>query len=114
MDLELPENLGLVKLPTDLQLSAEEQVAAYLLKAELKNRRFVEQLEQLGFDAGHYSFDFGTLILILVGIEGKGDEVYDWYHQKLDAYIQQGSFKDDDSTLTNQALDFLMEIKKMQ
>src|SRR5688572_15774738 len=99
MEPGLPINLNLLKLPSGISLLPAHEIAVYLLKAELRNRRFTEQLEHIGFDATYYSFDFGTLILMLAGSKGRNDEMYDWYQKRLDSYIQRVDLKNHDKVL---------------
>lgn len=110
MNYNLPENPGLLKLPPDVLLQPTQEIAVFLLKAELKNRRFAEQLESIGFDLSYYSLDFGALIFQLCGIGQRNDEKFDWYQKRLEHYSQQINPREDDDTLTDYALKFYRDI----
>lgn len=81
MKLDLSENLQLAKIPSKVEL------ALYLIQTEFRNKKLSEKLEQIGFDASFYSFDFGALILNLTGFEMRTDELYEWYNKLLEGYI---------------------------
>lgn len=112
MELGLPKHLGLLKLPKEVRLLPPQEIAVYLLAVELKNRRFMEQLETLGFDVAYYAFDFGSLILRLCGFEGRDDDTYDWYQKRLDHFVQQVTLKQDEQALNDIAWGFFSEIDR--
>ena len=84
MDMEIPNNLKLFKLPP----SAE--ILLFLISEEMKNRRHIKRLTEVGFDATH-TCDLSALILSLAGFEQRTDNLYEWYMQLLDVYCEKAS-----------------------
>jgi hypothetical protein len=104
--MDLPKNLGLVKLPAALD------IALYLIKAELKHRKFIKGLEQIGFDSGICSLDFSSLILKLTGFEVISDDTFEKYNDLLESFIQQIGIREDEARLTSIALEFYQTLEK--
>jgi hypothetical protein len=111
MDLDLPGNLGLVKIPPDLSLSSVQEIAIFLIKAELKNRKFTEQLEQVGFDPTYSALDLGTVVLQLLGFKNRSDETYEWYQKRVEHYLPRVILKDDGEVLNALAIDLFKELR---
>lgn len=84
MNLELPDNLKLFKFPP----SAE--IMLFLISEEMKNRRHVNRLMEVGFDCT-YICDLSPLILSLAGFEQRTDSLYEWYKELLDTYCEKVS-----------------------
>jgi hypothetical protein len=103
--MELPKNLGLAKLPPHLE------IAVYLLKAELKNRKFIKCLEQVGFDNSLCALDFSSLIMKLIGFDMDSDDKFEFYNDRLEAYVQDIDIREDDDNLNKIAFDFYLEIE---
>ncbi len=97
--------MGLVKLPRSVDISI------FLIKAELKTRKFFKSMEQIGFDTTLYLTDFSSLILNLVGFESRSDDVYDWYNKLLEDYIQRFELKDEAELLDKLALEFFVDLE---
>ncbi len=104
--MDLPKNLGLVKLP------AAVEITLYLIKAELKNRKFTKALEQIGFDSGVCSLDFSSLILRLTGFEVISDDMFEKYNDLLESFVQQIGVREDEASLTKVALDFYQNLER--
>src|SRR5436853_513702 len=94
------DNQGKHRSPTAFE------IAFYLLKAELKNRKFTKTLEEVGFDTTFYSLDFSALILDLLGLDKRSDETFEIYHQLLENFVQQIDLKDQDENLNQVANEF--------
>jgi hypothetical protein len=110
MDFELPNRPGLVKLPAGLNLNAIQEVVVFLIKAELKNRKFSEQLEQLGFDPTYAALDLGTVVLQLMGFQDRSDETYEWYQRRIEDYLPKLTLRDDDEALNFLAIELFKEL----
>ena len=77
MKIKLPKNPSLVTLPPKAEL------AILLIKAELKNLKFINDLTQKGIDASAGLSDLSELILAVVGFDGgTTDEIHEWYFQR--------------------------------
>jgi len=88
------------------------EIALFLIKAELKNRKFTKALEEVGFDTTFYSLDFSALILDLLGFESRSDDTFETYHQLLEAYVQEVDLKDHDENLNRVASAFYQALEK--
>jgi hypothetical protein len=84
MQIELPTNLKLFKLPS----SAE--VMLFLISEEMKNRRHINRLIHAGFDST-YTCDLSMLILTLAGFDPRSDSLYEWYTDLLDEYCEKAA-----------------------
>jgi len=110
MDIDLPNRPGLVKLPAGLNLNAIQEVVVFLIKAELKNRKFSEQLEQVGFDPTFAALDLGTVVLQLMGFRERSDETYEWYQKRIEDYLPKLTLRDDDEALNFLAIELFKEL----
>jgi hypothetical protein len=104
MNMELPTNLKLFKLPQS------GEVLLFLISEEMKNRRHVNRLMGVGFDA-MYTCDLSTLILTLAGFDERSDSVYEWYTALLDRYCEKASPADTEKW-KEAVFEMYMEIKK--
>lgn len=98
-----PSDLKLVKLPPAVEL------ILFLIKEELKNRKFTNGLEQVGFDTSVCCTDFGILILSLAGFGKRTDQMYNWYYELLDKYAAKIEDVNADDIFEH-ALDFYIEL----
>jgi hypothetical protein len=94
------------------KMPAPFDIAIYLIKAELKNRKFTKALEDVGFDTTFYSLDFSALILDLLGFETRSDDTFETYHQLLENYVQKIDLKDQDENLSRIASEFYRALEK--
>lgn len=85
--MEVPDNLKLFKFPP----SAE--IMLFLISEEMKNRRHVNRLMEVGFDCT-YTCDLSALILSLAGFEQRSDSLYEWYKDLLDAHCEKAAPRD--------------------
>jgi len=77
-------------MPSFFKLYPEHDLLLFLIEKELHDTKMRLGLEQLGF-SNEYLFvhDLGDLILSLVGIKGRSDELWSWYHELIKAYAQK-------------------------
>ena len=85
-------------------------IVLYLIKAEIKNRRFIKGLENLGFDPTLWSLDFSDMILDLAGFAMRTDDVYDRYSQLLDRYVERLHPADEKDNVNELAADFYSKL----
>ncbi len=104
MKMELPTNLQLFKFPQ----SAE--IMLFLISEEMKNRRHINRLMEVGFDATH-TCDLSALILSLAGFEERTDDLYEWYTAVLDEYSERALPADVDDW-KEAAFDMYLEIRQ--
>lgn len=111
MDFDLPKKAGLVKLPVGTTVTALQEIVIFLIKAELKNRKFSEHLELVGFDPAYSALDLGSVILQLMDFSDGSDEMYEWYQRKLDDYMPRVILHDDSEMLGELAVELFSELK---
>lgn len=99
-----------LKNPPPAKLPPKVELAISLIKAELKNLKFVNEVLKQGIDASAGLWDFGTLILSLVGFDNDlSDELNEWYftrQTKLIKNIEPG----DDQGFSEAAFDFYIDL----
>jgi hypothetical protein len=98
----------LVKLP------AQKDLILYLLKEELKSRRFFNGLREIGLDDSYFQPDFSTIVLAYTGFTDEENETYDFYFNLLEKYSQQIE-PEDESVMKhafNVYIDLLAERKR--
>jgi hypothetical protein len=111
MKIELPKNLPLIKLPSRVELTI------FLIREELKNRKFTKGLEKVGFDTSDCSSDFSSLILALAGFQNRTDELYEWYFNQSEEYSEKfdlSDWKELNEQAFNFYIDLLMERRKVK
>jgi len=103
MIIEIPDKIQLTKLPPAAEMTI------FLIGEELKNRKCMNTLEQVGFDTSFFSGDLGVLILSLSGFDVRSDELYSWYTELLDTHC--ATFTPNDGKAWKQAaLDVYLEL----
>lgn len=100
----LLENLPPVILPPKVEL------AISLIKAELKNLKFVNGMHRQGVDASAGLWDFGVLILGLVGFDNNlSDELNEWYFKRQNELISDIE-PGDDQGFSEAAFNFYIDL----
>ena len=70
----------LVKLP------AQKDLLLYLIKEELKSRRFFNGLREIGLDDCYFQPDFSSIVLAYTGFTDEENATYDFYFNLLEKY----------------------------
>ncbi|MDN5211851.1 hypothetical protein QQ020_07305 [Fulvivirgaceae bacterium BMA12] len=102
--------------PPKFNLPPKIQLAISLIKAELKNLKFVNDMNRQGIDASTGLWDFGSLILGLVGFDNQlSDELSEWYFNCQNDLIETID-QWDEQTFSEQAFYFYinLEIKRRE
>lgn len=86
--IELPQNLPLIKFPKKVEL------IIFLIKEELKNRKFSNGLDAVGFDTSMTCSDLSPLVLGLMGFDPRTDELYSWYYEMLETNLEEIDLSD--------------------
>ena len=101
----------LLENPPPINLPPKVELAISLIKAELKNLKFTNEMLKEGIDASAGLWDFGVLILGLIGFDNNfDDELNEWYFRRqneLVRYIEPG----DDDAFSGAALDFYIDLE---
>jgi hypothetical protein len=74
---------GLIKLPSDIEL------VLYLIKEELKTRKFFNGLSQIDCDGSFYQPDLSQLVLTIIGFDERPDDLYDFYFRLVERHIEK-------------------------
>ena len=98
-----PKNLPLVKLPQKIEFTL------FLIREELKSRKFTNELEKVGFDVTICSSDFSPLIFSAIGFDNQSDDFYAWYVNQLDAFCKNIDLFEG-ATLSEEAFDFYVHL----
>lgn len=78
-----PMNLPLIKLPSQIEHTL------YLIKEELKSRKFFDSLRAIGLEDCWYHPDLSILILGQIGFKERPDELYNFYYDLLGEYSER-------------------------
>jgi len=85
-------NLDLYNLPYKEE---ETQVTIVLIAAELKSRKLINGLTNIGCDSCFCIPELCDLVLAMVGFNDRPDELYDYYFDLLDKYCDKVSHENE-------------------
>lgn len=71
------------------KLSDNQDLILFLIQKELQGSKFTYELDRLGFDTSVYGPDFGVVILSLIGFSSRSDELWDWYYQMVESFVDK-------------------------
>jgi hypothetical protein len=81
--------------PHGIPDDTETQLAVYLIASDLKTRKLVNSLANIGCDNCFCVPDLCSLILSIVGFEDRPGELYDLYFELLDQYCDSVNHEND-------------------
>jgi len=85
------------KLPF-FKIYPEQDLLLFLIKKELYETKMKSELDRIGFiNESLFVHDLGDLILSLVGIKERGDDIWEWYYQMIDAHTKNLDIQSHDS-----------------
>lgn len=91
MKIEFPKNKRLVNLLQEVELSV------FLIMQELKNLKFINELDKADVDASAGILDFSPLILAIMDLgDNLSDEFHEWYYnrqEELSSSLDPGNEK---------------------
>lgn len=96
----------LVKLPSGTQ------VTLYLIKEELKSRKFFNSLQEMGLDDCYFQPHLDTLILKSLDLDEDSDKTFDAYYEIIEHRSKK--IDADNDSIMKQALKALMELKRLK
>ncbi|MEM6644173.1 MAG: hypothetical protein AAF616_14425 [Bacteroidota bacterium] len=105
----MKSNIEAVDLPF-YKLSDSQDLILFLIKKELQGTKFTRELDRLGFDTGVYCSDLGVVIMSLVGLTGRTDELWGWFIPMMDSYAEKVDLWDHGTT-QELALDVYLELR---
>lgn len=92
-------------------LPFDQDLILHLIRKELQDAKFVNELNRLGFGSSIFAADLGVVILSLVGFANPIDELWEWYFQRLNAYTEQIDLEDN-ASVDGLAMEFYLELKR--
>ena len=92
------------------------ELAISLIKAELHNLKFINDLNRAGVDASTHLLDFSVLILEIMGLDcDTNDEFYEWYFNRQ-SKLAENIDPENNKEFLERAFDFYVDlvIKKQE
>ena len=100
----------LLEPPPTVRLPPKVELAISLIKAELKNLKFINDMLKQGIDASASLWDFGELILGLAGFDNDiSDELNEWYFTRQTQLVKDIEAGDDED-FSHAAFDFYIDL----
>lgn len=96
--------------PPFFKLSNVQDLILYLIKEELEGAKFLKELADSGFDSKSYEVELGIVILSLMEFESLEEELWIWYHDKIDTFVPKVDLQSSSST-HEVVLDFYCELR---
>lgn len=78
MNTNYSSDKPLFKIPSHIEL------ILFLLRIEIKHRKFTSAIHSIGFDPNYFNLDFSAIILSTMGLDSHSDRFYEWYFDQLD------------------------------
>lgn len=91
-----------IKMPSKLELTL------FLIREELKSRKFFSGLQELGLDDCYYQPHLDELIMANVGLDDDQDKTFDFYYNIMEKYSKE--IEPDRDSITEQAFNAYMEL----
>jgi hypothetical protein len=92
----------LIRIPSRMELTL------FLIREELKSRKFFNSLQALGLDDCYYQPHLDELIMANVGLDDDSNETFDFYYDVIEKYSQK--IEPDKDSITEQAFNAYMEL----
>ena len=96
----------LVKLPSGTQ------VTLYLIKEELKSRKFFNTLQEMGLDDCYFQPHLDELILRSLDMDDDSDKTFDAYYEIIERRSKK--IDADNDSIMKQALKTYVELKRLK
>ena len=104
MKIKFPKNLRLINLPPKIELTV------FLIKLELKNVKFTNDLNKKGFDPCTGILDFSKLISSIMGFDDNFTEEFaEWYFDRQTQLVKNID-PENDKELLEQAFNFYVDL----
>ena len=69
-----------------------KDLVIHLIREELRNKRLMHSLEDLGFDCSFFTLNISHIILELAGFRERPDELYEWYFELVEKALAEITF----------------------
>ncbi len=97
-----------MNFPGSAQMPSCIQISLYLIKEELKSRKFFRTLQDMGLDDCPFQPHLDTLILNNLGMDEDTGEIFDAYYEIMERRSQKIDAGND--SMMNQALEAYNEL----
>lgn len=94
------------------RLTNKQDVTLYLIKEELKSRKFFNTLQTMGLDDCYFQPHLDTLILRSLDLDDDSDKTFDAYYEIIEHRSKK--IDADDESIMKQALKVYMELKRLK
>lgn len=91
-----------------LKLPSKVENTLYLIKEELKSRKFFNSLRESGLDDCHYQPHLDELIMASVGLDDDSNETFDFYYNTIEEYSEK--IVPGESSAVEQAFNVYLEL----
>ncbi len=86
----------------------------HLIKEELRNKRLMHSLEELGFDCSFFTLNISQVILELAGFKERTDELYHWYFDLIENALEEITFWNLHEMLDKWSMNIYVELLEKQ
>jgi len=87
-----------------------KELVIHLIREELRNKRLMDSLEDLGFDCSFFTLNISGVILELSGFHEKSDELYEWYFGLIEKALEKITFWNLDEMLNKWSQHLYIEL----
>jgi hypothetical protein len=91
-----------------VQTPLQVELTIFLIREELKSRKFFNSLQELGLDDSYYQPHLDELIMANVELNDESNETFDFYYNIMEKYSKK--IEPDKNSITEQALNAYMEL----
>jgi hypothetical protein len=95
-----------------VNIPSETQITLYLIKEELKSRKFFRTLQEAGLHDCYFQPHLDSLILRSLDLDDDSDKVFDAYYDIIEHRSRK--IEADNDTIMKQALKVYMELKRIK
>jgi len=90
-----------------VQLPSRMELLLFLIKEDIKSRKFFNGLRELGLDDAWYGSELSTLIIAYAGLDSESDAHTDFYYHLTCRHLQ---FQNDRESLMQSAVNVYTEL----
>lgn len=91
-----------------LKLPSNVEITLFLIKEELKSRKFFNSLRESGLDNCHYQPHLDELIMASFGLDDDSNESFDFYYNTIEEFSDR--IEPGESSAVEQAFNVYLEL----
>jgi hypothetical protein len=91
-----------------------KDLTIHLIREELRNKRLMHSLEDLGFDCSFFTLNISQQILELTGFDKRPDELYNFYFEWIEKALKEITFWNLDEMLDKWSLKIYVELLEIR